>query len=119
MKKMLFMLLLTGLCAISYNSFAAWQYCRHSVQTTSDTWDVFIVKTWTGGGMGANPKVQYRYSYFDQNQNLQTTAWAPIPSSGYIGSTGLGGSLFDIEVRELSWFDPAAPPLFQALIGSC
>lgn len=119
MKKVFFVLLLVCLHVVSYNSLAAWQYCRRDVQTTGDSWDVYIRKTWTGGGIGANPNVSYRYSYYDQNHNLQTTAWAPIPASGYIGGTGLGGSLFNIEVRELSWFDPSAPPLFQAFIDPC
>lgn len=119
MKKSFFLLTICILF-LSARSFAAWEYCRYSQQINSDAWRVYIQKTWTGGGIGANPFTEYRYDRYDALTNTYTsTGWIRLPANGYIGDTGLGTGISNLEIRHPNLFDPTAPPLFQAFVDPC
>lgn len=119
MKKILFALMIC-MSALSVKSFAGWEYCSYSQQTTGDSWNVFIRQTWTGGGMPANPRAEYRYDRYDAiTQTYTSTGWVRLPANGFIGVFGLGTGISNLEIRHPHLFDPTAPPLFQMFVGGC
>lgn len=119
MKKVLFALLPAMFLFSSIKTHASWELCHYSVQTSIDSWDLYIKKTWVGSGFPINDGV-YQYSYDLHQWNFTIHVdWTNLPSNGYIGSVGLGTSITNILVRKVDVVSIPAPPPVMVICGPC
>lgn len=122
MKKLLFSSLFAVGMLLSIQSNAAdWSYCSNSVQITSSSWQIYINKTWAGGGPQLEVQTQYRHSIYDPSSGTWSlTAWQDLPSSGYIGISSANGGFANYEIREIDMWMPGGPVIRrQFYVGPC
>lgn len=110
MKKVLFMLLVTGLISFTSKSYASeWEYCKYANQIGPVSWDLYVNKTLIGGGIPAG-RIEFRIKQFSPSQQMWiTTNWATLPTSGFVGNSSPAGGISTIEIREVQYsFDLGA-----------
>lgn len=116
MKKVFSLVLFMLLFGFAWESRAAgWEYCRYSVQQTSDSWDVYVQKRWTGPGPvpPGSFSVQYRVSTISGGV-LSYSPWMTLPSgtNNRVGSVGMGGGVVDVQIRIPALTMPGSPPQY-------
>jgi len=104
MKKLLFALLPLCFLFLSQkaSAFGHYEYCKATVQTTSDSWNVYINRQLVGGS--APPALlltEYRFTRTYRDGSTSTTSWATLPSSSsyFIGTSGMGAQITSVEIR--------------------
>lgn len=117
MRKLLSALFLVGLFAMPLKSLAfGWEYCRYSVQRTSDSWDVYIHKDWTGPGSPPVFGISIEYRVGTMSGGVITYGpWLTLPFGGgdkYVGSIGMGGGVADVQIRIPGIASPGMPPQY-------
>lgn len=106
MKKWFFSSFIAVLLLMSFKSNAGWDYCRQAVLIGTDTWNVYIHKSFSGPGPVYGVSPQFRYRYYDPSSgSYYWSNWQNLPSSGFIG---ISGPLYirmtgEVEIRELNF----------------
>ncbi|WP_118976919.1 hypothetical protein [Taibaiella koreensis] len=84
------------------NAFGHYEYCKATVQTTSDSWNVYINRQLVGGS--APPALlltEYRITTTYRNGTVTVGSWTTLPSGSSVpvGTSGMGAQITTIEIR--------------------